>query len=185
MLRYPVLAVVLILACAATAVAQSVEVYTVKVVTKEGRRIRGTLDDVSETHVAVGDNDVAAPWFRHSGNKVLLSDVRKVVIRRQSKRRVTVQGAIVGGLLTGFVVVQSAKKSGFRSPVLYGLNLVLAAAGGAAAGALVSHSIGSVSAKTIRPLGRGNVEDVNERLRRQLEPFTYSHQNDVLNRVLQ
>ena len=185
MIRQLVLTTVLALFVPVTTVAQSVEVYKVSVVTKAGNRIRGPLDDVSKTHLYVGYNDPAAPWFRRSGDEVALSSIRKVVIRRQSKRRATIQGAIVGGLITGFVVVQSAERSGFRSQVLYGLNLLMGAAGGAAAGALVGHSIGSVSAKTVRPLKRGSVDDISENLRRQLDPFTYSHQSDVLNRVPQ
>ena len=185
MIRQLVLTVVLALFGSVIAVAQSIEVYKVKVVTKDGSRVRGTLDNVSETYVAIGDNDQAAPWFRRSGGKVPLSDVVKVVLRRHSKRKSTIQGGIIGGLITGFVVVQSTKKSGFRSPVLYGINLAMAVGGGAAVGAIVGHSVGSVSAKTIRPFRNGTVENVNESLRRQLDPFTYSYQNDVLNRVSQ
>lgn len=185
MIRQLVLTVLLILSGCAVGVAQSIEIYKVKVVTKDGSRVRGTLDDVSETHVAIGDNDQAAPWFRRSGGKVPLSDVLKVVLRRQSKRRATIQGGIVGGLITGFAVVQSTEKNGFRSPVVYVLNLVMAAGGGAAAGAIVGHGIGSVSARTIRPFRSGTVENVSESLRRQLDPFTYSYQSDVLNRVPQ
>lgn len=185
MLRHLVFVVFLIVSGCAIGVAQSIEVYKATVVTKDGHRIRGTLDDVSETYVAIGDNDLAAPWYRRSGGKVFLSDVRKVIIRRASKRRATVQGAIIGGLLTGFLVVESARKSGFRSPILYGVNLVMSAAAGAAAGALIGHSIGSVSAKTIRSFRHGTVEDSTENLRRQLDPFTYSYQSDVLNRMPQ
>lgn len=184
-IRQSVLTVVLALVVPVIAVAQSIEVYKVKIVAKDGSRFRGTLDDVSETHVAIGDNDQAAPWFRRSGGKVPLSDIRKIVLRRQSRRKTTIEGAVIGGLITGFVVVQSAERSGFRSRVLYGLNLLMGAAGGAAVGALIGHSIGSVSAKTIRPLKRGSVDDISENLRRQLDPFTYSYQSDVLNRVPQ
>lgn len=167
--------------------AQSVVLYKVKIVTVHGNRFRGILDDVSETHVSIGHNDQAAPWFRHSGGTVALADVRKVIVRKQSRRRPTMHGAIAGGLLTGLTAVLSSHQHGFRSPVLYGLNLVMATAGGAVPGALIGRSIGSLSQKTIRPRRRSRysefADDSTESLRRQLAPFTYSYQSDVLNRV--
>lgn len=158
----------------------SVELYKVKVVTKAGKRIRGTLDDVSDAVMHIGNNNLAVA--RSSGSTVSLSDVRKVVIRRQSRRRATITGAIVGGIVTGGVVVQTSRKNPFSSSVLYGINLLLAAGGGAAAGALVGHGVGNTTQRVIRPLGR-NPEVAVENLRRQLEPFTYSYQNTILNRV--
>lgn len=91
----------------------------------------------------------------------------------------------MGGGLAAFLIIRSSQRNGFRSPILYGVNLVMGAGAGAAAGALVGHSIGSVSAKTIRPFRNETDAGSNESLRRQLEPFTYSYQNDVLNRVPQ
>lgn len=182
MIRRLVLTVGLALSVSAVAVAQAVEAYKVKIVTAGGNRFRGTLDDVSDEYIYLDHEGVRKRDFIR---RVPLTHVRKVVLRQQSKRKSTIEGAIIGGLITGFVVVQSAKKSGFRSPVLYGVNLVMGAGGGAAAGALIGHSIGSVSAKTIRPFRSGTVENVNESLRRQLVPFTYTYQSDVLNRATQ
>lgn len=173
------LTVILTLYGCVVVVAQSIEVYKAKIVTTDGRRIRGTLDDVTDQYLYV--NRANASYYRRR-EEISLAKIRKVIIR-QNRRRNTLEGAVVGAGLTSFLLIQSSKKSGFRSPVLYGLNLIMGATAGAAAGALIGHSIGSVSARVIRPLGRGSAETVNESLRRQLQPFTYSYQNDLLNRL--
>ncbi|QJW88273.1 hypothetical protein HNV11_02215 [Spirosoma taeanense] len=164
---------------AALAQKPSVEVYKVKVVMQGGPRLRGTLADVSETDVTI--NGEGTGWYQPTRN-IPLSGVKKVVLRRRNRQRSPVQGAILGGLLLGYTVVRSSQKNGFRSPVLYGLNLTLAVAGGAGLGAVLGNHLGPNSRKVIRPRGRDG-EQVSENLRRQLEPFTYAYQLDVLNRV--
>lgn len=156
----------------------AIELYRVKVVTVAGNRLRGILDDVSASELLIGDDD----HDRRLGEAVSLSSVRKVILKRNSRRKSAIQGAIIGGLVTGYLVVRSSKKNGFRSPVVYGINLVIATGGGVAAGAVLGYGIGPVSRRVIRPTGRDPDQAV-ENLRRQLDPFTYSYQNDVLNRI--
>ena len=160
----------------------SVELYQVRVVTLAGNRLRGVLDAVSNTHLYIREESQVAPEFHHAGAGVPLASVRKIVIRRLSRNRATFTGAIIGGIITGAVVVQTTRKSPFRSPVLYGVNLTLAVGGGAVAGGLLGHTIGNTSRRVIRPTGR-NPEIAIENLRRQIEPFTYRYQQTILKRI--
>ncbi len=158
----------------------SVELYRIKVVTVEGERWRGILNDVSNVDVLIGEDHQASPGFRYTESRIPLARIRKIILRRYSRRKSAIQGAILGGLAVGYVVVESTRRSQFRNPALYGLNLGLAIVGGGAAGALIGHSIGPITRKIIKPTGRDQ-GDTDENLRRQLLPFTYSYQNDVLN----
>ncbi|MFD2571697.1 hypothetical protein ACFSUS_13715 [Spirosoma soli] len=182
-MRYYALVLLFALVPAYTLQAQKaqVDIYKIKVVTVVGNRLYGTLEAVSENDLIINTAD-----NRRSGNRLnrlKLSSVKRIVLRRRSGQKSAVQGAIVGGLAIGYVVVNSTPKNPFRSPVLYGVNLALAVAGGAAGGAILGNSISSsLSRKVIRPHNRDR-EDANEHLRRQLEPFTYSYQIDVLNRI--
>lgn len=152
--------------------------YRARVLTKSGNRLRGILDEVTNEYLYVDHLNARS---RHGNGKIPLATIRKVVIR-YNQRKNTLEGAIVGGGLAGFLTIQSSKRNGFRSPVIYGLNLAIAVGGGAAIGALVGKNIGPISRRTIRPFGQ-TPDQSAESLRRQLEPFTYSYQNDVLNRV--
>lgn len=157
----------------------SAELYRVRVVTVDGKGMRGVLYDVSESHVHLVEDDKGV---QYDDRLIPLADVKRVVIRRQSPGGATITGAILGGLATGFLVVQSSRKNLFRSPVLYGLNLSLAVGAGAAGGALIGHKVGNTTRRVIRPVGR-EYPAATESLRRQLEPFSYSYQRGVLNRL--
>lgn len=160
----------------------AVELYHVKVLTNEGKRLRGILIDVDESRLYIGDVDKSANGLRPSDGSVTLDNVKRVILRRNSRRRPTITGAILGGLATGVVVVRSTRRNPFRSPVLYGLNLGMSVGAGAVAGGLLGNRIGNTPRRVIRPVDQ-TPDEAAENLRRQLEPFTYSHQNDVLNRI--
>lgn len=149
-------------------------VYRVNVVTKTREHFRGILSDITESTVYIySDKRVARAG-------VPLSDVRKVVLRRNSKKNALITGAIIGGLLTGFAANQSLQTNQVRTAVTYGLTLTFAAASGAAAGLLVGSGIGNLKKIVIRPLTFVNPEQT---LFRQLEPFTVRYQEDVIKRL--
>ncbi|WP_040005226.1 hypothetical protein [Fibrisoma limi] len=180
MIKSTILTLFLLLTGSIT-LAQSSEVdaYLVRVVMTNGGRLQGVLADVDETALLI-DNAPNGSWQWRSGGRVPLALVRKIVLKRASNHRYTLQGAIIGGLLTGLVVVRSARKSPFRSPTLYGINLVMGIGGGAATGALLGHAVSGSGRRVIRPLKRDQA-DQNENLRRRLLPFTYRYQQEQLN----
>ncbi|GAB3642291.1 hypothetical protein [Spirosoma arcticum] len=182
MLRCPVLIVTLILSCSATVAAQkfSVETYKVRIVTQAGNRFSGVLDDVTDQYLYV---EHANPIPQNRTARFPLAGIRKVTVR-YNRRKSTLEGAIIGGGLAGFATIRSSKKNGFRSPIVYGLNLAIVVGAGAGIGALIGRKIGPISRRMIRPFGQTPNERA-ESLRRQLQPFTYEYQNDVLNRVPQ
>lgn len=156
---------------------QSVESYDVRVSTQNGKRFRGVLYAVQEQDLYL-DSKQSNRQYR-----IPLALVRKVVIRYK-RRRSTIEGALVGGGLLAFLTIRSSRKNPFRSPALYGVNLLLSTASGAAAGAIIGRNIGPQARKTIRPFGQ-TPDQLIESLRGQLDPFTYIHQSDILNRVPQ
>lgn len=180
MLRFSVFALVLLLSCSALAQKRPVETYKARVVTIGGNRLRGILDDVTDQYLFL---DYEGAGRRGLPDRIPLTQIRKVVIRH-NQRRNTIEGAIVGGGLAAFATIRSSKKNGFRSSVVYGLNLAMAVGAGAGIGALIGRNIGPIARKTIRPFGQ-TPDETDESLRRQLKPFTYSHQSDILNRVPQ
>ncbi|GAB4010676.1 hypothetical protein GCM10028808_22260 [Spirosoma migulaei] len=117
-----------------------------------------------------------------SSGRIPFANIQKVVIRRKSKKNALISGAIVGGLLTGYVANQSLQKNPVRGPVIYGLTLTLSAAGGAAAGLLVGSALGNLNRRVIRPLDQRN-PDLS--LFRQLQPFSWRYQQDIINRLPQ
>jgi|GEM_PF-3879186 len=156
-----------------------VDVYLVRVVMQNGDRFQGVLDDVDATDLLIGSAPDGS-WHWRSGGRVPLELVRKIVLKRANNHRFTLQGAIAGGLLTGLVVVRSARKSPFRSSILYGLNLAMGIGGGAATGALLGHAISNGGRRVIRPPKRDQA-DPTETLRRQLLPYTYRFRQEQLN----
>jgi len=150
-----------------------IEEYRVRVVTKTGYRLRGILDDVTASHLTVN-------YAYRQTERVPLSNVRKVVLRRANKKTVQITGAVVGGLLVGFIANQALKDRPARSPVLQGLSITFAAAAGATAGLILSSAIGNLTSRVIRPLDPVN-PDLS--LQRQLEPFSIRYQQDLLNRL--
>ncbi|GAB2514750.1 hypothetical protein [Spirosoma aerophilum] len=147
-------------------------VYRIKVVTKSGERYRGLLSDITDSNVYLGKS--------LPGAVIPLSDIQKVVLRRNSKKNALITGASIGGLVTGFAAFQSLKTNQARTLVTYGLTLTFAAASGAAAGMLVGSGIGNLKKIVIRPVAFANPE---QSLFRQLEPFTTRYQEDVIKRL--
>ncbi|WP_317165888.1 hypothetical protein [Spirosoma arboris] len=150
--------------------------YQVKVVTKSAHRIRGILSEVTDSYLFLGNEK------RSREGRIPLIDIRKVVIRRRSKKNAIISGAIIGGLATGFLATQSLQKNQASSPVTYGLTLTFAAASGAAAGLVVGSALGNLTSRVIRPADRNNPE---LSLFRQLEPFSWRYQQDLINRLPQ
>ena len=180
-LRHSLLAALLFFPCAAATVAQqpAVEEFRVRVITNDGHHVHGILDDVTDQHLYV---DCVNARSYHRSEKIPLTAIRRAIIR--SNRRKTLEGPLVGAAITSFLSIDSGRKNGFRSPVIFGLNVVLAAAVGAAAGALVGRAIRLTGHKTIRPFGR-TPEEIANSLRLQLEPFSLANQNTILNRMPQ
>lgn len=182
MMRRSLLTTLIMMSFSVATIAQELEVveYRARVLTKGGNRLRGILEEVTGEYLYV---DYLNSKSHHRSGKIPLTSIRKVVIR-YNRRRSTLEGAIVGGGLAAFATIRSSKKNGFRSPVVYGLNLAIAVGAGAGIGALIGRNIGPAARKTIRPFGQ-TPDEAAESLRRQLKPFTYTYQNDVLNRVPQ
>jgi len=152
-----------------------VDAYQVRVVTKGGNRARGILDEVTDRHLYIGR-------AHRRGEQILLSDIRKVVIRRAGRKGELITGALIGGLAVGYLSNESLQKNQPRSPVWYGLTLAFATAGGAAGGLVLGSAISNLTSRVIRPLDPANPE---RSLFRQLEPFSVIYQQDVLNRLPQ
>ena len=155
----------------------NVEIYQARVVMKGGERFRGTLADVTDEFIYLTNER-----GRRYADRIPLTLVRKVVVRRQNKNNVLITGAIIGGLVTGYLSNESLQRNQTRSSITYGLTLTFAVAGGAAAGLLLSSAIGNITSKTIRPLGSVSPE-IN--LFRQLEPFSIHYQQELFNRLPQ
>ncbi|WP_020601475.1 hypothetical protein [Spirosoma spitsbergense] len=151
--------------------------YHVKVKTSSGNYFSGLLQEVTSSYLYIG-NDPYEPESR-----IPLDDVLKVVIRRQNKKNAVISGAVVGGLMLGFITNQSLQRVPPRSLFTYGLILTFAAAGGAAGGALAGSTLHNVStSRTIRPPKN---EDASLNLFRQLEPYSARYQQDFINRLPQ
>ena len=151
------------------------EDYHATVVTRQGKRIRGVLDDVTVDKVYLTGESATL-------RIVPLDMIRKVVVRRDNKRPAVRTGAIIGGLVFGFFTVEGLKKNPTSNPISAGLTLLLATGTGAAVGAGAGAIVGNVASRVVRPGTRDNQLDD---LRRQLEPFSVRYQRDVLRRVNQ
>lgn len=144
--------------------------YQIRVTTKDGSRFRGPFRDIDSTSLYVYDNH----WL----NRIPLQSIRRVVLRRESKKEVQITGAIIGALAVGY----AATETPYRSSVLHGVTITFAAAGGAVAGLLLSSALSGfvASRRVIRPL---NVANPAMSLYRQLAPFSDRYQRDLLNRL--
>ncbi|WP_157634650.1 hypothetical protein [Spirosoma panaciterrae] len=149
-------------------------VYHIKVVTKSGEHYKGILSDVTDANVYV------AYEKRLVSGRVALTDIRKIVLRRNSKKNAMITGAIIGGLAAGFASYNSLQRNQPSSAVNYGITLTFAATGGAAAGLLVGSGIGNLKKIVVRPAMFANPE---LSLFRQLEPFTWRYHQDIINRL--
>ncbi len=151
--------------------------YYVKVRTSSGNHFSGLLQEVNRSYLYIGNNQYEPE------SRIPLGDVLKVVIRRQNKKNAVISGAVVGGLILGFITNQSLQRVPPRSLFTYGLILTFAAAGGAAGGALAGSTMHNVTtSRTIRP---SKNENARLGLFRQLEPFSARYQQEFINRLPQ
>ena len=169
--------VVLSFWAAASAQKRVAEEFRGRVITKGGNQLRGILREVTDEYLYM-DYINSRPY--HRSEKIPLSVIRKVLVR--PNRHNTLEGGILGGSLAAYLTIRSSTKNGFRSPVVYALNLALAVGGGAAIGAIIGRNIRPLLPRTIRPYGQTPEEAVKS-LRLQLEPLSYANQTDILNRV--
>ena len=149
----------------------TVEAYQIRVVTRDGKRFYGVLNDVTDTCIHIG------PSYRNE--QILLTDIRKVVIHRNNKKNAVLTGAILGGLAFGFLSHESFQRNPPEGSIAYGLTLTFAAAGGAAAGSLLGSTFANLTSRVIRPL-RGT--DPKRSLQGQLEPFSLQYQHKFIDR---
>lgn len=154
------------------------ETYQVKVVTKMGDHFRGVFADITPTTLYYDPGTRYSP--NHYLQEIPLVTIRKVTLRRTSKRRAIRAGVVVGALGFGFLAVDGLKNNPASSSATYGITVLFAAGAGAAVGLVVGSTIGNVSHRVVRP---GNLENGLGDLYRQLEPFSMRYQNDVLNRI--
>ncbi|MBN8823825.1 MULTISPECIES: hypothetical protein [unclassified Spirosoma] len=155
----------------------TLDVYRAKVVTYTGERYRGLLEDLTDTELLLSDQH-----GHRIDEEIPLREIRKVVIRRTSKKSAIITGSIIGGLAAGFASYKSLQRNQPSSAINYGITLTFAAAGGAAAGLVVGSFVNNLSSRSIRPLDLSNPE---LSLYRQLEPFTVRYQQDLFNRIPQ
>jgi hypothetical protein len=151
------------------------EEFRVRVVTKSGKPVRGILREVTDEYLYLYH-----PRPSHRSEEIPLNAIRKVLVR--SNRRNTIEGGILGGSLAAFLTIRSSKRNGFRSPVVYALNLAIAVGSGAGIGAIIGRNIRPLTPRTIRSYGQ-TPEEAAKSLRLQLEPLTYANQTEILNRV--
>ncbi|GAB4029324.1 hypothetical protein [Spirosoma gilvum] len=165
----------MLLAYATQAQKLTFDTYQARVITVAGKHYRGLLEEVSDT-------DLRLTSFRGNGidEEIPLRQIRKVVIRRTSKKRAIITGAIIGGLASGFASYKSLQQNQTSNAFIYGITLTFASAGGAAAGLVVGSVVNNVTGRVIRPLDMTNPE---LSLFRQLEPFTYRHQQNLMKRL--
>lgn len=155
----------------------TLDVYRARVVTYTGERYRGLLEDITDSELLLSDLH-----GHRIDEEIPLRQIRKVVIRRTSKKSAIITGAVVGGLAAGFASYKSLQRNQPSSAINYGITLTFAAAGGAAAGLVVGSFVNNLSGRSIRPLDRVNPE---LSLYRQLEPFTVRYQQNIFNRIPQ
>lgn len=154
----------------------AVNSYKIRVTTTEGNRFTGTLTAIDTSFLYLNNEST----WRTDDGRIPLSLIRKVALRRVNQKSIQYSGAIVGGLVVGYLTNQALQKSQTRSPVSYGLTLTFSTAGGAAAGLLLGSAVGTVNRRVIRPLYLAEPELT---LFRQLEPFSLRYQQAVLDRL--
>jgi hypothetical protein len=155
--------------------------YIIKVVLHNGKRYRGIVGQVTEGTLRIEDNPEML-LFPYSGATLSLSEIKRAVIRPNRRRSARIKGAIAGGLLGLYAGVVHARSNTFRSPALFGVNLALVIGVGAAAGGLTGHLIGNTKRVVIRAVGDDPTTRARQ-LRVQLEPYSYTHQQDMINRA--
>ena len=155
----------------------AVDTYLIKVVTTEGSRFSGVLSDIDDSYLYLGQE---RNGWRTDDGRIPINIIRKVAVRRKNQKTALITGAIVGGLLGGYLANRSLLVNQARSPVSHGVTVTFAAAGGAAAGLLFGSAVGRVTRRIIRPLKQAYP---TTGLIRQLEPFSLRYQQDFINRL--
>ncbi len=174
-LRYLILITGLTLAFPAVAQKPAVKEYRVRVVTKEGIRLRGILDEVTDTHLRIA---YTSSRYYQQDEWIPLTAIRKVVVRRTNKAAWRITGAIVGSAVAGLVANESLQKKRTGNPITYIVTLTMASVGGATTGLILSGVLVNLSRRVIRPLDSSNPA-IN--LQRQLEPFSIHYQQNARN----
>ncbi|WP_223860357.1 hypothetical protein [Spirosoma validum] len=155
----------------------AVDAYWVKIVTTEGNRFSGVLSDIDNSHLYLTQE---RNTWRTDDGRIPIDRIRKVAIRRKNQTPAVITGAVLGGLLVGYLANQSLRTNQTRSPVSHGLTLTFAIAGGAAGGVVIGSAVGRLTRRVIRPL---QLVDPATFLLRQLEPFSVRYQQDFMYRL--
>lgn len=156
----------------------ALEIYQIKIITTDGNRDKGILVDVTDSTLYYDPGINYSP--NHYPRQVPLDIIRKVNLRRNSKRRAVLSGGIIGGLTFGYLTIEGFKKNPTSNGLTAGITVLLASSAGVAAGLIVGSAIGNVAHRTLRPVNRENGLDD---FRRQLEPFSVRYQTNVFNRI--
>lgn len=175
-------ALLLVLLGAPSVLAQrtSADVYRVKIFTVYGARIQGILYEVTDSLLFYREIDTPKGVLIPGGGAVLLSDIEKVVVRRETKRAPILQGGLVGAVTGGYLSFLSLRRNPTRSFALAGVTVVSGVAGIAGIGAIVGSLIGRSPKRVFRNQGG---EAASALLGDQLRPFAYSNQMDVMYEV--
>ena len=174
LLAHTTLGLVLLLITQVTALqAQqpAVELYRVRVITINGDHMRGTLEDIDSSFVYIGG---------HGGDYVPLSMIRKVILRRNNKKRVQVVGATLGAIAGGYLANEGLRKNPTRSIALHGVTVSFSAIGGAIVGLLTGSVVGNVNSRVIRP-SSGSNSTIS--IYRELKPFSRRYQREMIDHL--
>ena len=152
--------------------------YRAKIILQNGDRVFGIIGRVTDETLTLEDAD----WFGHSndGGTVALHDVKKLIIKLESRRKARLTGAVVGGVLTTIVVANNTRKNQFRSSAITAVNVTLTIAVGAGLGMLAGHLIGNTRRVVVRPVGT-DPETIARSIRLQTEPFSSDYQQRLMN----
>ena len=155
--------------------------YKIKVIQADGRRIRGFVGEVTDSTFTVNATDEAGELSRHTiGDKtIVLTAIRRAIIKQASRKKARLKGAIAGGVLAGLVVLNNTSKNQSRSSALTDVNLVLVIGVGVLVGTLAGQLIGNTKRVVVRPRG-ADPETIARSLKLQLEPFSYDYQQRLL-----
>lgn len=155
------------------------EFYKIKVVLNDGQRLGSFINSMTDSTLTVSGGD---GWGNIVGGTVTFTDIKRVIIKRASKKKSRTKGAIAGGLITGLVVYNNAHQNQLRSPTISVVNATLTIAVGAGLGLLAGHLIGNTSRVVVRPVGT-DPETIARSIRLQLEPFSYDYQQRLMQKA--
>ncbi len=141
-----------------------------------GEKLKGMLSGVSESTLYVEDK-------RRDIIRIPLAAIRKaklIDVNNVPSRMII--GAILGGLVIGYVAYLGNSRSpgGSRSPVLGGISIALGAGAGAGFGALLGKFTAGIGRAHFVFRANGDPKSVAQ-LYHLLEPYSETFQKDVLN----